>query len=126
MIDTAFNGVGCDLQRRRSRTDRAENLNERDVEIAQAGLRRLFTAVVFLRLQRRVALQMSYVVRKRAMLRGQQQGREHNLQQTALQNHFRYFRIMASDRLSRDSLQHNACELQSMSYTQTARPATPP
>ena len=72
MINTAFNGVRCDLQRRRHRAERAENLNERDVEIAQAGLRILFSASVFLRLDRRVALQMPNVVRKRAVLRHQQ------------------------------------------------------
>jgi hypothetical protein len=48
MVDTAFNGVGCDLQRWRNRAERAENLNESDVEIAQPGLRRLLAAIVLL------------------------------------------------------------------------------
>ena len=72
MIDTAFNGVDCDLQRWRNRAERAENLNERDVEIAQAGLRRLLAAIVLLRLGRRIALQMPNVVSKRAVLRHEQ------------------------------------------------------
>jgi hypothetical protein len=125
-MDTALNGVSCDLQRRRSRAKRAENLSECDMEVAQAGLRILLSASVFLRLDRCVALQMPHMVRKRAVLRHQKQRGEHNIQKTALQNHFRYFGMMASTRLNRYSLPHNVCGMQSMSYTQTARPAAPP
>ena len=49
MIDAAFNGVRCDLQRRRHRGECAENLNKSDVEIAPSGLRGLLAAGVLLR-----------------------------------------------------------------------------
>lgn len=87
MVATAFNGVRCDLQRRRSRIDRTEDLDKRNVEIAQPGLRFLLAVILLLRLNRQIVLQMPNLVRERAVLRREQQRRQSYLQQTALQDH---------------------------------------
>lgn len=84
MVETAFNRVRCDLQRRRSRTDRAKNLDKRNVEITEPGLRFLLAVILLLRLDWQTVLQMPSLVRERAELRREQKRRQHNLQQTAL------------------------------------------
>jgi hypothetical protein len=107
MVETEFNGVRCDLQRRRSRIDRAEDLNKRNVEIAQPGLRFLLAVVLLLRLGRQIVLQVPNLMRERAMLRPEQQCRQHNLQQAALQDHL-VMPTCGRQPVNRRKLEHNA------------------
>ena len=87
MVDFAFDRIERDPQRQQRRVDRAEYLRERDVKVAQPGLRCLLAAVLLLRLGRQIVLQVPHLMRKRAMLRRQQQCRERNLQHASFQDH---------------------------------------
>jgi len=87
-MSPALNRVRRQPQRQRSRIDRAENLTERNVEITQPGLRFLLAVILLLRLDRQIVLQMADLVRERAVLRREQQCRQRNLQQAALQDHW--------------------------------------
>jgi len=57
------------------------------VEITEPGLRFLLAVIVLLRLDRQIVLQMPNRVRERAVLRREQQCRQHNLQQATLRYH---------------------------------------
>ena len=108
----ALNRVRRELQRRRNRTDRAENLDKRDVEITKPGLRFLLAVIVLLRLAREIVLQVPDLVRERAVLRHEQQRHQNNLQQTALDDRFRHTRLVR-DKIEQHRLPHNACGMQS-------------
>lgn len=111
MIGAMFDCVGGNLQRQHGRIDRAQNLGKRDVEFTQPGLRFLLAIVLLLRLAREIVLQMPDLMRERAVLRHEQQCRQHHLQQSALHDHFA-IPGMVSDRFNRYRLHHNAGQVQ--------------
>jgi hypothetical protein len=109
MIDAVLDGVGSDPQRQQGGIHRAQNLDKRDVEITQPGLR--FLLAIVLRLAREIILQMPDLMRERAVLRHEQQCRQHYLQQTALHDHSAIPGVV-SDRFKLNRLHHNARKMQ--------------
>lgn len=89
MIAVMLDAIGRQRERQLGARDRAENLRERDVEIAQRGVRGFLLIVLLLRFLRQAILQVPRLMHERAVLRNEQQSRQHNLHQAALEEHRR-------------------------------------
>jgi len=89
MIAVMLDAVGCERERQLGTRDRAENLRERDVEIAQRSVGGFLFIVLLLRFLRQAILQVPRLMHECAVLRNEQQSRQHNLHQAALEEHRR-------------------------------------
>jgi hypothetical protein len=87
MIAVMLDGVDRQAQRHLGAVDRAENLRKRHVEVAQPAVRCLLLIILLLKLRGQAVLPVPQLMRERALLRGQQQGCQHNLHQAAFQDH---------------------------------------
>jgi hypothetical protein len=89
MIAVMLNAIGRQRERQLGTRDGAKNLGERDVEIAQRGVSGFLLIVLLLSLLGQAILQVPQLMHERALLRNEQQSRQHNLHQAALEEHGR-------------------------------------
>jgi hypothetical protein len=87
MIEAALDGVTCYPGRYLVATYRPQNLREGNVKITQPGVRGFLLRVLLLEVRREAILQVPHLMRKRAVLRRQQQSRQQYPQPAASQDH---------------------------------------
>ena len=104
MIAVVLDRGGRQAKVRRGAIDRAQDLRERHVEIAQSAVRGFLLVVLLLGLGGQPVLPVPQLMRERAVLRDQQQGREHNLHQAALQHHRNTPRVYDRDKVAQRSI----------------------